>query len=323
MRKFLISLFNRDVILRWHWIFKVTVLVPLIICILTANCSKDGDEDKNDQIYTWPDSIPGKLVFTLNDGKNTSIFTLGANGLTQLTTGRNYSIPKWSPDDSKMVCLKFTGYYQDQEIHILNADGAGAHFINTYGIDPCWSPDGTKILYRTWIGYPYWMVDSSAKNWKFLGDFPGGEADWSPDGTKILFGNDGSTGLQGGIYQYNLNDSSLTQLTVGWDDEPEFSPEGNKIVYVHHDDDKSYITNIFVMNADGTNKINLTNYDQIKEFSCPTWSPHGTKIAFAFDGQSTGDSSKREVYIMNSDGSGLIRLDLLFESRFDWSNNSN
>jgi TolB protein len=55
------------------------------------------------------------------------------------------------------------------------------------------------------------------------------------------------------------------------------------------------------MDADGSDVIQLT--DDPAEDDFPTWSPDGTSIAFV--SQRDGD---REIYLMEADGSGQLRL---------------
>jgi hypothetical protein len=58
---------------------------------------------------------------------------------------------------------------------------------------------------------------------------------------------------------------------------------------------------IYVMNADGTNPINLTQHPALDVGAY--WSPDGTKIAFGSD-----RDGNRELYVMNADGSNPVRL---------------
>ena len=55
------------------------------------------------------------------------------------------------------------------------------------------------------------------------------------------------------------------------------------------------------MNADGSGQINLTNSPDFENH--PSWSPDGTKIAFA-----SGRDGNDEIYVMNADGSDQTRL---------------
>ena len=72
-------------------------------------------------------------------------------------------------------------------------------------------------------------------------------------------------------------------------------PDSGMIVFVSNSD-------IFVMNEDGSDWVNLTRSDLVGDNS-PAWSPDGTKIAFV----SVRDLSPN-LYIMSSDGSGEIML---------------
>ncbi|MHC4711173.1 MAG: TolB family protein [Planctomycetota bacterium] len=56
------------------------------------------------------------------------------------------------------------------------------------------------------------------------------------------------------------------------------------------------------MNADGSAQVNLTNHPAYD--SRPTWSPDGSKIAFASDRQ----DGEPAIYVMNADGSNVARL---------------
>ena len=69
-----------------------------------------------------------------------------------------------------------------------------------------------------------------------------------------------------------------------------------KIVFANGDDHE-----IYVMNADGTNPVKLTNDPGYH--GAPDWSPDGTRIAF----HSTR-SGNYDIYVMNADGSDVRRL---------------
>jgi len=63
-----------------------------------------------------------------------------------------------------------------------------------------------------------------------------------------------------------------------------------------------FTTDIWVMEADGTNQINLTNTPGISEWG-PVWSPDGLKIAYV-----VGDNIFSGVWTMNADGASQTKL---------------
>jgi Tol biopolymer transport system component len=87
---------------------------------------------------------------------------------------------------------------------------------------------------------------------------------------------------------------------------PRWSPDGTKIVYMGHpqfgEDDQRSVTDIWVMDADGQHKTQLTNTPRREEV--PAWTADGRIV---YCGQS-GDSGGWDIYLMNADGSGLTRL---------------
>jgi Tol biopolymer transport system component len=82
---------------------------------------------------------------------------------------------------------------------------------------------------------------------------------------------------------------------------PAYKPSGlpERIAYAS-DSDKS--VHIYTIKPDGTD-IQPTSSDNRTNDGQPAWSPDGTKIAFI-----SNQSSKYEVWTMNSDGSGRMRL---------------
>ena len=63
---------------------------------------------------------------------------------------------------------------------------------------------------------------------------------------------------------------------------------------------------LFLMNADGSNATNLTRTPDVDEM-CPHASPNGTKVCFVAD-EGTGRSKVRNVYYMNIDGTGRVKV---------------
>ncbi|MCR4408427.1 MAG: DPP IV N-terminal domain-containing protein [Anaerolineae bacterium] len=61
-------------------------------------------------------------------------------------------------------------------------------------------------------------------------------------------------------------------------------------------------TDIFVMQADGSGLVNLTNHPAWD--GTPAWSPDGKRIAFTSD----REDDKPQIYVMNADGSDVVRL---------------
>ena len=77
------------------------------------------------------------------------------------------------------------------------------------------------------------------------------------------------------------------------------SSDKGRIVYVSFDSD--WNSEIYVMNDDGTEQIQLT-HNAVDDYD-PTWSPDGQKIAFCSD-----RDGLIQVYVMNVDGSDVHRL---------------
>jgi Tol biopolymer transport system component len=112
------------------------------------------------------------------------------------------------------------------------------------------------------------------------------------------------------IYTCNAGGSNVTRLTndPAWDKQPVWSPDGTKIAFVKDflfSDINSIGSNIYIMNADGSNVVQLTFTGYAGH---PAWSPDGTKIAFTSGIDATGITGVLTIKIVNSsNGSVLVQ----------------
>jgi len=103
---------------------------------------------------------------------------------------------------------------------------------------------------------------------------------------------------------FSLERSSLTELRrvtgdSGAESEPAFSPDGSRIAFVSTRDG---IAQLYLMDADGTNRARLTNRQQPD--SRPVFSADGQSVVF----QSTREGKKdgpEQIWTTNVDGTGL------------------
>jgi len=235
------------------------------------------------------------------------------------------------------------------EPHETLSDPLDLHF-------PVYSPDGNKVLFQAQaedmtgelrvVDLKSMRVSSILKT-QTVDGYP----KFSPDGKSILFqdrlgdnseicliSSDGSGGIK------NLTNNPAKDAVPSW------SPDGSRIAFTSNRDGSHDISQIYVMNADGSNQHRVYYNSALTTY--PTWSPDGSRIAFANDKEDgrTGNfeiftiepetispetrltfrrrydiypvyspdgtriafisnlDGNSEIYMMNANGSGLLRL---------------
>ncbi len=193
----------------------------------------------------------GQLAFASSRSGIPQIYLvdLAVNGATQVTNMPNGACqPSWSPDGMKLVfispCKGMDDIYFNASLYFINVDGTGLTPI----------PAG-----------------------------PGGDFDpaWSPDGKSIAF-----TSLRAGqmeIFSVSVDDlTSFTQITKGAakveSRQPTWSPDGSQLIYTVK---RVGVYQIWMMNADGTDPLQIVRSGQAYNDYLPAWSPNGELIVFS------------------------------------------
>jgi Tol biopolymer transport system component len=193
--------------------------------------------------------------------------------------GFNFS---WSPDGR----LVYTSDADLGDVHlrIINADGTGsARLTNRAAFQPAWSPDGTRIAFVTLDAKDLFLInpDGSGETNLTQGLSENDAPAWSPDGSRIAFGTAPPTpGPDMEIAVINRDGSGQVTLTSppGFDFQPVWSPDGTKIVFTRSE--PSGDSEIHVMNADGSNHINVSNRPETFETG-PDWNGQGGAVTAA------------------------------------------
>jgi Tol biopolymer transport system component len=249
-----------------------------------------------------------QLIFQYHEGPGAcdQIYTMDANGGNRrmVSTGRGRTTCAYFFPDGKRILYSST-------------HGAGA--------DCPPPPDRSRgYVWKLYPEYEIYTARPDGSDLRRLTNNPGydAEATISRDGKRIVFTSFRNGDLD--IYSMDASGKHLRRLTteLGYDGGPFFSADGKKIVYrAYHPETPEEIADykellksfelhprrfeIFVMNADGSNKRQITHAGAAS--FCPFYHPDGKRIIFASNMKDPGGRNF-DLFLINEDGTGLEQI---------------
>jgi dipeptidyl aminopeptidase/acylaminoacyl peptidase len=200
-----------------------------LIDLATGSCSD----------LTWsPDG--NHLAFSSSMEGSSDIFTIRADGsgLNRLTSGPEQdSSSVWSPDSSRILFVSdLPGAERDREVRIIHRDGFGLRSVGLFR-SASWSPDGKQMVVTS--GEPFHTkagsidVDTEQVAWFSMDDQWMWNPVCSPDGKKLACVSSKGGNSRIALYDLDTGRFSIRGPKSGICGPPEFSPDGNAVVFSH------------------------------------------------------------------------------------------
>ena len=266
-----------------------------------------------DESPSW--SPDGSRVAFLSDRDQNGyqelyVINADGSGLTKLIYSPDWGVSDyaWHPNGGSIAFSYFSYGVSATDvvfgISVINTDGSGLTNLtqsSAWDSGASWSPDGSQIVFDSerngdWDVY---IMNTDGTGVTNITNQPGNQsgAVWSPDGTKIAFSSDQDGDRD--IYLMNADGSGLLQITDNdADDYPsDWKPSWTII--------PPSPTNTPIPTSTTAPTPIPPNTPIPPPTTVPTATliPSSGRIAFSSDRDGNSD-----IYVMNTDGSGLTRL---------------
>ncbi len=245
----------------------------------------------------------------------------------------------WSPDGERIAAQGFEDYTAETArngIYTFTPEGEDLVRVTRSGERPdrpvAFSPDGTRILFfrpvksRGSESAPMNLYSVQTDGGRLLQLNPPGtttglptvgpSASWSPDHRRVTFvASSGSFWKESPRAVFVVEPGEKAHRISPWSNDvlfsAQWSPDGEWIAFAMRVGD---FTDVFVMHADGSGLIAVTDSADGSFSYGPVWSPDATRLLFIrgsladptrISGQ---DISQTDLWIANLDGSGLQQL---------------
>jgi Tol biopolymer transport system component len=207
----------------------------------------------------------------------------------------------------------------DGDIYVANVDGSALRRLTTeddLDEQPAWSPDGTRIAFRTRRSgnTDIWVMGADGTGQvNLMADlFPAASTEltpaWSPDGSRIAYASDIDSFAHPRLWTMRADGgdkrlllaSSTAVAEPDIDREPSWSPDGSKIAFRRVGAGVAGSDIMVATVATGAVARIAMAGVQVS----PAWSPDGSRIAFV----SNHDGLLSHIFTMKLDGTGIERF---------------
>jgi Tol biopolymer transport system component len=107
------------------------------------------------------------------------------------------------------------------------------------------------------------------------------------------------------------NQSNLTNTPDTNEGQPAWSPDGTRIAFTGpgalNEDNSGGLGDVYVMDADGTNRTNLTDTPNFLEYR-PSWAPSGTQLVFVRELPGQIISEQQDIFVIDANGENANNL---------------
>ncbi len=235
------------------------------------------------------------LVYQSNPGGNFDLYTIDLDGgepKLLLASSADDITPRWSPDGKTLMFVSERD--GNPEIYLCDEHGGSLRNLTkspSIDIHPCWSHDGKRILFTSNRDklhdddFSIYAMNSDGSDVKRITHGPEIDtyASWSPDDARIVtrrqIGDDSEVFVLDADGTHPLDISNDPKAFDGW---PAWSPDGKRIAWAGGGpDDGNHF--IFLIDADGKNRVQLTNFWSDPNWcydTQPTFSPDGKRLVF-------------------------------------------
>ncbi len=254
-----------------------------------------------------PGILQTRIAYVRETASGKQIVVADSDGYgPQALTGASINLlPAWTPDGKTIA---FTSLREGSGAHLYSIDVSSRQIrplvlTGDFSSGSVYSPDGLRFTYSSSVNdntdIHVAQADGSAGRRLTDSRAIDVSATWSPDGRHIAFISDRAGTPQ--VYTMLADGTELKRLTFqgNYNQEPAWSPKGDLIAFSGRDEKRSF--DVYTVNLETGKVARLTQNAGTNEK--PAWSPNGRYIVY-----SSTRSGKRQLWVMNSDGSSQRQL---------------